>query len=61
MADSVSIQIVDGSGDVLGSFNQFVGSLFTSGSKNWNVRVPFTGQPSACNVKTMVNPSPGLP
>lgn len=61
VAGSVSIQILDGSGAVLGSDDQMPGSPFTSGSIDWTVGVPFTGgRPSTCNVKTVVLPPFGF-
>jgi hypothetical protein len=61
VAGLVSIQIVGGSGAVVGSDTQIAGPpLITSGSAKWTVSVPFTGQPSACNVKTVVLPPPGF-
>lgn len=60
MASSISIQIVDRSGAVVGNDDQVVGSPFTSGSMPGSVGIPFTGQPSACNVKTIVLPPPGF-
>jgi hypothetical protein len=53
----VTAQIVDSSGNVLGSVNpRTIGPPFTSGSVNWTVRVRYSGLPTACAVSTQVTP-----
>jgi hypothetical protein len=46
-----NVQVIDSSGNVLGSLGRDVTSPFTSGTQSWSLFVPSSGSPVSCKVR----------